>query len=54
MYLDAFWKQTFAAALTAACQSRAPALGSHPGTKTMLTLASSLGWLIRAFHKAGK
>jgi hypothetical protein len=44
-------EQTFAAALTAACQGCAATFRFHAGTKTMLTFACSLGWLISAFHK---
>jgi len=51
MLFDTFRKQTFAAALTAACQDCAAPLCFHAGTKTMLTFACSLGWLISAFHK---
>jgi hypothetical protein len=51
MFLDAPRKQTFAAALTAARQGCATAFCFHAGTKTMLTFACSLGWLISAFHK---
>jgi len=51
MPFDASWKQTFAAALTAACQGCAAPFRFHAGTKTMLTFACSLGWLISAFHK---
>ena len=45
------WKQTFTAALAAARQGRAPPFSLHAGTKTMLTFACSLGWLVSAFHK---
>ena len=51
MPFDTPWKQTFTAALAAACQSRAPPFRFHAGTKTMLTFACSLGWLVSAFHK---
>ena len=51
MPLDAFRKQSLAAPLSASCEDRAPAFGSHSGAKTMLTLASSLGRLIGALHK---
>ena len=44
-------EQTFAAALTAACQGYTAPFRFHAGTKTMLTFACSLGWLISAFHK---
>jgi hypothetical protein len=52
MPFHAAWKQPFAAALTAACQGCAAPFRFHAGTKTMLTFACSLGWLISAFHKA--
>ena len=52
--LDAFWKQAFATALSPACKCRATALGLHPGTKTVLTFACSLGGLISSFHKIRK
>jgi hypothetical protein len=45
------WKQTFTAALAAARQGRATPFRLHAGTKTMLTFACSLGWLVSAFHK---
>jgi hypothetical protein len=51
MFFDAPRKQTFAAALTAACQRCSASFCFHAGTKTMLTFACSLGWLISAFHK---
>jgi hypothetical protein len=51
MPFDAFWEQAFAAALAAACQGRAPRFRLHAGTKTMLTFACSLGWLVGTFHK---
>jgi hypothetical protein len=51
MRFDAFWKQTFPAALAAACQGCAAPFCFHAGTKTMLTFACSLGWLVSAFHK---
>jgi hypothetical protein len=44
-------EQTFAAALTPACQGCTAPFRFHAGTKTMLTFACSLGWLISAFHK---
>jgi hypothetical protein len=49
--LDALWEQTFTAALAAACQGCAAPFRFHAGTKTMLTFAGSLGWLVSAFHK---
>jgi len=45
------WKQTSTAALAAARQGRATPFRLHAGTKTMLTFACSLGWLVSAFHK---
>jgi hypothetical protein len=42
MSLDAFRKQSLAAPLSASCEDRAPAFGSHPGAKTVLTLPRSL------------
>jgi len=51
MPLDAFRKQAFAAPLSAPCEDGAPALGSHAGAKTVLTLPRSLGRLVSAFHK---
>jgi hypothetical protein len=54
MSLDAFREKAFATALSPACEGRAPAFGTHPGTETVLTFACSLGWLVRAFHKTGK
>jgi hypothetical protein len=51
MDFNALWKQAFAAALPAACQGCAAPFRFHAGTKTMLTFAGSLGWLVSAFHK---
>jgi hypothetical protein len=51
MPFDALWKQAFAAALAAARKCRPASSCFHPGTKTMLTFACSLGWLVSAFHK---
>jgi hypothetical protein len=51
MNFHAFWKQTLTAALAAACQGCAAPFRFHAGTKTMLTFAGSLGWLVSAFHK---
>jgi hypothetical protein len=54
MPLDAFRKQALAPALAPASKDRAPGFGFHPGTKTMLTLACSLGGLVSPFHKTAK
>ena len=54
MSLDAFREQALAAALSPACKYRATAFGFHPGTKTMLTFARSLGGLVSPFHKTDK
>jgi hypothetical protein len=51
MPLDAFRKQSFAAALTPARKSRPTAFGAHPRTKAVLSFPCPLGWLISAFHK---
>ena len=51
MFLDAFWQQTFAAALPPTRKDRATGFGAHPGTETVLTFACALGWLVSAFHK---
>ena len=51
MRFDAFREQSFAAALSAPREDRAPAFGAHAGTKTVLTLPRSLGGLVSAFHK---
>ena len=51
MPFDVFGEQTFPAALPAACQGRVAPFRFHAGTKTMLTFACSLGWLVSAFHK---
>jgi hypothetical protein len=51
MPFDALWEQAFAATLAAACQGRPPPFRLHAGTKTMLSFARSLGWLVSAFHK---
>jgi hypothetical protein len=50
MFLDAFWEQPFAAALTPACESCATTFSPHPRTKAVLTFTCSLGWLVSAFH----
>jgi hypothetical protein len=52
--LDAFRKQPLAAPLAPAGKDRAPGFGFHPGTKTMLTFACSLGGLVSPFHKTAK
>ena len=52
--LDAFRQKSFPSALTPAREGGASALGPHPGAKTVLLLASSLGWLVSAFHKTKK
>jgi hypothetical protein len=51
MLFDTLREQTFAAALTAACQGCAAPFCLHAGTKPMLAFACSLGWLVSAFHK---
>jgi hypothetical protein len=51
MSFDAFWQQTFAAALPSARKDRATTFGAHPGTETVLTFACSLRWLVSPFHK---
>jgi hypothetical protein len=54
VFLDAFWKQAPAAALSPACKYRATAFGLHASTKTVLTFACSLGGLVSSFHKTEK
>jgi hypothetical protein len=54
MSLDAFRKQTFAAALAPAREYGATAFGPHPSTKAVLAFTSSLGWLVSPLHKTGK
>jgi hypothetical protein len=54
MSLDAFWEQTFSAALPTSCEDRAAALRPHPRTKAVLPFPGSLGWLVSAFHKTEK
>jgi hypothetical protein len=54
MSLDAFREQPLAAALSPAGKDRAPGFGFHPGTKTVLTFACSLGGLVSSFHKTEK
>src|SRR5438034_4433032 len=54
MFLEAFWKQAFAAALSPARKDRATAFGLHAGTKTVLTFARSLRRLVSSFHKTEK
>jgi hypothetical protein len=53
MSFDTFREQSLTTPLSAACEGGAPAFGAHAGTKTVLALPCSLGWLISAFHKAG-
>jgi hypothetical protein len=50
--LNAFWKQTFAPALTPAGQSRAAALCLHARTESVLTFTRAFRWLISPFHTA--
>jgi hypothetical protein len=45
MTIDAFWQQTFAAALTTTREGGAPAFGPHARTKTVLLLSCALGSL---------
>jgi len=54
VYLDAFREQAFAPALPPARQRRAARFRFHPGTKTVLTFACSLGGLVSPFHKTEK
>ena len=54
MFLDALWKQAFAAALSPARKDCATAFGLHAGTKTVLTFACSLRRLVSSFHKTEK
>jgi hypothetical protein len=54
MYLDAFWEQALAAALSPARQRGAARFRFHAGTKTVLTFACSLGRLVSPFHKTAK
>jgi hypothetical protein len=52
--LDAFREQTLAAALSPARQRGTARFCLHAGTKTVLTFACSLGWLVSPFHKTEK
>jgi hypothetical protein len=54
MAIYPFRQKPLSAALPAPGQSRPAALGSHPGSETVLAFASSLRWLIGTFHKAEK
>jgi hypothetical protein len=54
VYLDAFREQAFAPALPPARQRGAARFRFHPGTKTVLTFACSLGGLVSPFHKTEK
>jgi hypothetical protein len=54
MALDSLRQKPLAAALPAASQGGAPAFGPHPRAKPVLAFASSLRWLVSAFHKAEK
>jgi hypothetical protein len=51
MPFDPLWEQAFAATLAPTCQGCTAPFRFHAGTKTMLTFACSLGWLVSAFHK---
>jgi hypothetical protein len=51
MFLDAFWQQALAAALSPARKNGSTAFGLHAGTKTVLAFTCSLGCLISSFHK---
>lgn len=51
MQFDAFREKALATSLTAARQSRPPALGAHAGAESVLTLARAFGRLIGAFHR---
>jgi hypothetical protein len=52
--IDAFRQKSLASALTPTRECGASAFGPHARPKTVLLLARSFGWLISAFHKAGK
>jgi hypothetical protein len=54
MALDSLRQKPLSAALPAASQGGAPAFGPHTRAKPMLAFASSLRWLVSAFHKAEK
>jgi hypothetical protein len=54
MFLDAFREQAFAPALPPARQRGAARFRFHPGTKTVLTFACSLGSLVSPFHRTDK
>jgi hypothetical protein len=51
MSFDTFREQSLAPSLPAPREDRAPAFGTHAGTKTVLTLSCSLRGLVSAFHK---
>ena len=51
---DTLWQQAFPAALTAAAEDGASALGLHPCAKTKLSFARPFAWLISAFHRTLK
>jgi len=52
MILRALGQQTLATALPASSQDGSTALGFHPRTKSMLTLARPFRWLVGSFHAA--
>jgi len=54
MSVDAFREQALAAALPPARQRGTARFCLHAGTKTVLTFACSLGWLVSPFHKTEK
>src|SRR5438309_3648904 len=54
MTLDTFRQKTFATALTAARESGASAFRAHAGAEPVLTFPCAFGWLISAFHRAGR
>jgi hypothetical protein len=54
MAIDPFRQESFASALPAPRKRGAAAFRAHSRTETVLTFASSLGWLIGPFHEAEK
>jgi hypothetical protein len=52
MILDTLGQQALASALAPTRKGSAPAFGFHAGSKTVLTFARALRWLISAFHSA--
>jgi hypothetical protein len=54
MFLNAFWQQTLATALTSPRERGSSTFGAHARAKTVLLFSSALGWLKSAFHSEAR